>query len=250
MTQVQNTKINLGTIKNTSKDLVVNLSDLSFCMVIGYSAMGKTFWVNNIYEQLCAQLSNKEIGWVLVTLELERFAIDDDYLLEAYLEEDAISALQGETLGFGKLNKGSQLQEHYLAPSGIKFKHPIDTLVEYAELAKLRAKGSAKKDKHIIVHIEKSELIHAHHHTYIESIIDIAKNAKKANMSLFLVDNHANKILTPPEMLEHASLVALFMGNDYIEDYKNNNEETYDLDKYEKQIIFNNKTYVVDKNLK
>jgi len=78
MTQVQNTQINLGTIKNTPKDLVVNLSDLSFCMFIGYSAMGKTFWVNNIYEQLCAQLSSKEIGWVLVTLELERFVEDND----------------------------------------------------------------------------------------------------------------------------------------------------------------------------
>jgi hypothetical protein len=39
--------INLGKIKNAQKDLNIGIGDLSFCLVIGGWASGKSFWLDN-----------------------------------------------------------------------------------------------------------------------------------------------------------------------------------------------------------
>jgi len=204
---------NLGTIKNTSKDLVTKLSDLSFCMVIGGSTSGKTYWLNNIYKQLEAQMSPEELGYVILN-----------------------AASYEETLN-----------ESYTVARGIN----MALLGEYAELARQRANGDELKTQHIVVHIEGGDLaLSSKRDNYLSLIALLAKNAKQANMSLIIVNYRANELETPLETVILCSLVVVFAGGNYSPNSKYLKLQPEELSEFEKQIIYNNKTYIVDKNLK
>ena len=222
MTQVQNTQINLGTIKNTSKDLVVNLSDLSFCMVIGGSTSGKTFWLNNIYKQLEEQMSPEELGYVILNATTAEETLNESYTVAR---------------GINTVDE-----------NGYVF---IALLAEYAELARQRANGDELKTQHIVVHIEGGDLALSNKRdNYLSLVALLAKYTKQANMSLVIVNSRANELETPAETVKLCSLVAVFAGGNYTPNSRYLKLQLEELSKFEKQIIYNNKTYIVDKNLK
>lgn len=226
MTSVQNTQINLGTIKNTSKDLVTKLSDLSFCMVIGGSTSGKTFWLNNIYKQLEEQMSPEELGYVILNATTA-----EETLNASYTVARGIYAVDEDGFGVGYV---------FMA-----------LLAEYAELARQRANGDELKTKHIVVHIEGSDIaLSSERDNYLSLIALLAQNSKQANMSLVIVNNRANDQETPLETVKLCSLVAVFAGGNYSPNSKYLKLQLEELSEFEKQIIYNNKTYIVDKNLK
>jgi hypothetical protein len=222
MTQVQNTQINLGTIKNTSKDLVVNLGDLSFCMVIGGSTSGKTFWLNNIYKQLEEQMSPEELGYVMLNATSAEETLNESYTVAR---------------GINTVDENGNVF--------------IALLAEYAELARQRANGDELKTQHIVVHIEGGDLALSNKRdNYLSLVALLAQNAKQANMSLIIVNSRANEQETPLETVKLCSLVAVFSGGNYTPNSRYLKLQLEELSKFEKQIIYNNKTYIVDKNLK
>ena len=222
MTSEQNTQINLGTIKNTPKDLVVNLSDLSFCMVIGGSTSGKTFWLNNIYKQLEEQMSPEELGYVMLNATSAEETLNESYTVAR---------------GINTVDENGNVF--------------IALLAEYAELARQRANGDELKTQHIVVHIEGGDLALSNKRdNYLSLVTLLAQNAKQANMSLVIVNILANELETPAETVKLCSLVAVFSGGNYTPNSRYLKLQLEELSKFEKQIIYNNKTYIVDKNLK
>ena len=222
MTPVQNTQINLGTVKNTPKDLVVNLSDLSFCMVIGGSTSGKTFWLNNIYKQLEEQMSPVELGYVILNATSAEETLNESYTVAR---------------GVNTVDENGNVF--------------IALLGEYAELARQRANGDELKNQHIVVHIEGSDLaLSSKRDNYLSLVTLLAQNAKQANMSLIIVNNRVNEQETPLETVKLCSLVAVFAGGNYSPNSRYLKLQPKELNEFEKQIIYDNKTYIVDKNLK
>jgi Cdc6-like AAA superfamily ATPase len=222
MTQAQNTQINLGTIKNTSKDLVTKLSDLSFCMVIGGSTSGKTFWLNNIYKQLEEQMSPEELGYVTLNATSAEETLNESYTVAR---------------GINTVDENGNVF--------------IALLAEYAELARQRANGDELKNQHIVVHIEGGDLaLSDKRDNYLSLVTLLAQNAKQANMSLIIVNSRANELETPAETVKLCSLVAVFAGGNYTPNSRYLKLQLEELREFEKQIIYNNKTYIVDKNLK
>jgi hypothetical protein len=222
MAPVQNTQINLGTVKNTSKDLVVNLSDLSFCMVIGGSTSGKTFWLNNIYKQLEEQMSPEELGYVILNATSAEETLNESYTVAR---------------GINTVDENGNV---FMALLG-----------EYAELARQRANGDELKTQHIVVHIEGGDLaLSDKRDNYLSLVTLLAQNAKQANMSLVIVNILANELETPAETVKLCSLVAVFAGGNYSPNSRYLKLQLEELGEFEKQIIYNNKTYIVDKNLK
>ncbi len=223
---MQNTQINLGTIKNTSKDLIVKLSDLSFCMVIGGSTSGKTYWLDNIYKQLEEQMSPEELGYVILNATSA-----EETLNESYTVARGINVVDEDGYGVGYV---------FMA-----------LLAEYAELARQRANGDELKTQHIVVHIEGGDLaLTGKRDNYLSLVALLAQYTKQANMSLVIVNNRANELETPAETVKLCSLVTVFAGGNYSPNSKYLKLQPEELSEFEKQIIYNNKTYIVDKNIK
>jgi hypothetical protein len=204
--------INLGKIKNAQKDLNIGIGDLSFCLVIGGWASGKSFWLDNIYNQLKEQMNPKELGFVLLNVSGGAEQINNEYIIEEHISNECLGPL-----------------------------------VEYAKLARQRSNGDEAKDKHIIVHIEGNDLALNNNKAYLSLIKLLSSNAKSANMSLIIVDNRANEHQTPPEISRLCSLIALLSSDNYLPNAKYLGEAISKLDKFEKQIILNNDTYILEK---
>jgi len=119
---MKSTNINLGKIKNAQKDLNVEIGELSFCLVIGGWASGKSFWLDSIYKQLEEQMSPEELGYVVLNVSGGAVNISPEYLFEEKRGDDCIKIL-----------------------------------AEYAELARQRTNDVEAKDKHIIMHIEGND---------------------------------------------------------------------------------------------
>lgn len=205
--------INLGKIKNAQKDLNIGIGDLSFCLVIGGWASGKSFWLDSIYKQLEEQIRPEELGFVLLNVSGGAEEINNKYIIERHISNECLSPL-----------------------------------AEYAELARLRANGDEAKDKHIIVHIEGNDLaLTDKRGKYLDSIKLLASNARNANMSLIILDNRASDQQTPPEITKLCSIIALLSSDNYLPNAKYIEVVISKLDKFEKQIIFNNDTYILEK---
>lgn len=205
--------INLGKIKNAQKDLNIGIGDLSFCLVIGGWASGKSFWLDNIYKQLEEQMNPEELGFVLLNVSGGAEQINYEYIIEEHISNECLGPL-----------------------------------AEYAELARQRSNGDEAKDKHIIVHIEGNDLALTNDRSkYFNSITLLASNAKNANMSLIIVDNRVNEQQTPPEISRLCSLIALFSSDNYLPNAKFIGAAISKMDKFEKQIILNNEPYILEK---
>ncbi len=210
---MKSVNINLGKIKNAQKDLNIGIGDLSFCLVVGGWASGKSAWLDNIYNQLKEQMSPEELGFVLLNVSGGAEEINNKYIIERHISNECLSPL-----------------------------------AEYAELARLRANGDEAKDKHIIVHIEGNDLaLTDRRGKYLDSIKLLASNAKNANMSLIIVDNRVGEQQTPHEITKLCSLIALFSSDNYLPNAKYLGVVLSKLDKFEKQIIFNDEIYILEK---
>ena len=205
---MKNNSITLGIIKDTGKELKADLGDLSFCLAVGGYGSGKSVWLDSIYKQLENHYSPEELGYVILCVAPYGVSANQDYVIDYKKDQECMGAL-----------------------------------AEYAELARQRANGHEAKEKHLVVHIEGSDLAFKNRSKYLSLIALLANNTRKANMSLVIVANRANENETPPEITKLCSLITLFSGANYSPNAKYLNLKPAELNQFEKHLIINGSGY-------